>query len=111
MEKLANTFIEEVMSKSHVNHFIKHASFSLCIQTEKEMINFQFSNGSISRSYPQSVENFDVIIVGSSENIRSILSGQEKLRDVIHKRGVRVTTTFRKLLFLESLFILSRKYE
>lgn len=111
MEKLAEKFIEEVKSKGHVKKLINNASFSLCIQTEREVVILVFRNENIFITYPQNNENPDVTIFGSIENLRSIFMGKEKLREAINKRKIQVQSSFRRLLFLESLFILSKNYD
>lgn len=110
MEKVATIFIEEVKSKGHVKHLIKDASFSLRIQTEREEVILEFRNGNILIAYPQKIENPDVTIIGSLESLRSIFMGKEKLSEAVNKRKITIKSSFRKLLFLESIFILSKKY-
>lgn len=110
MKELVEKFIEEVKSKGHVKQLINNAdaSFSLLIQTEREVAKLVFDNKNILITYPQYFENPDVTISGSIENLRSIFMGKEKLREAINNKNITVQASFRRLLFLESLFFLSK---
>jgi len=110
LEQCAIAFIEEVKTKEHIAPLIKTADFSVGIQSEDEFIVLNIVNGNITLFTASFLEEPSIRISGSINNIASILSGKEKLRTAINKREIIIATTFRKLLFLESLFILAKKY-
>ncbi|MBP2240417.1 putative sterol carrier protein [Cytobacillus eiseniae] len=107
MQEIADAFINELETKSHIGSLLSEASFSLCIRSDDEEIHLLFQNGGLT-VYPAFSNNcVDVLLAGSKENIRSVLMGKERLRSAMNTRRVKVQSTFRKILFLESLFILS----
>ena len=108
MKKLTEAFIERVSSKEHVGIFIEKASFSLKMQSEDNHATLIFSNGSILFDTAQRIENPDAVISGSLESLSLILEGKEKLRTAAGKGQIKIVSTFRKTLFLETLFILAK---
>lgn len=111
MKKLAEAFIERVNSKEHVEIFIEKASWSLKIQSDDDQITLIFLNGNISIDATQKIENPDVVISGPIECLSLIIEGKEILRTAADNGKIRITSTFRKILFLETLFILAKNYD
>jgi len=108
MRDAAAAFIDEVKSKTHLNQLLKDLVFSICLKAENERIPLSVRNGEIVMDYNNNDEIYDAIISGPRDSIQAILTGKEKLRDAMRWNDVTVTSTFRKLLFLESLFYLSK---
>ncbi|MBS4190657.1 hypothetical protein KHA94_10725 [Bacillus sp. FJAT-49705] len=108
MVELATAFIEEVKLNGHINQLLRGTAFSICLKSENEEIPLLFRDGEITVHFPDPDQIYDAIITGPKERIYSILTGQEKLRDVISRSGITVEATFRKILFLESLFFLCK---
>lgn len=112
MKKLAEAFIERVNSKGHVEVFIETASLSIKIQSDDEHLTLILSNGGISiTGNAQKIESPDALISGSIDSLSSILEGREHLRAAVEKGEIKLLTTFRNALFLESLFILAKNYD
>lgn len=110
MKKLVASFINDVKSKDHIILFLKDAAFTFVIQTETESVTLLFSKGDISISPHPNMGNLEnVILSGSFASIASILTGREKLRTAVKNEQISASSTFRKILFLESLFILASK--
>jgi hypothetical protein len=108
MRDAAAAFIDEVKSKTHLNQLLKDLVFSICLKAENERIPLSVRNGEILMDHNNNDEIYDAIISGPRDSIQAILTGKEKLRDAMRWNDVTVTSTFRKLLFLESLFYLSK---
>lgn len=110
MEELVTAFIHEVKTKEHLAVFLKGNSFSLGIRTENEKMCIRFRNGDVSICSPDPNHTYDVLISGSKDRICSVLMGNEKLRNAMKTKTIFVDSTFRKILFLESLFCLSKQH-
>ena len=106
MKKLGEALIERVNSKEHIGIFIEKASLTLKIQSDDDFLTLIFSNGSISFDMAQKTENPDVLISGSYENLSLILEGKEKLRMAEETGKIKIFSTFRNKLFLETLLFL-----
>ena len=107
MKKLVEAFIERVNSKEHIGIFIEKASLTLKIQSDNDYLTLIFSNGNISIDIAgQKSENPDVLISGSYESLSLILEGKEILRTAEKTGNIKIFSTFRNTLFLETLFIL-----
>lgn len=102
-------FIHEVKTKGHLTVFLKGVFFTLCIQTKDEIICVQFQNGDVKICPPDPSNSYDVLISGSKDQVCSIIKGNEKLRNAIRNRKILVDSSFRRVLFLESLFLLSKQ--
>ncbi|MED3549578.1 hypothetical protein [Cytobacillus praedii] len=109
MKEVTAAFIHEVKTKGHLAVFLKGVSFTLCIRTKDDILCIRFQNGDVTICPPEPANTYDVIITGTEERISSILMGNEKLRNAIRAKNILVDSTFRRLLFLESLFLLSRQ--
>ncbi|MGN7426976.1 hypothetical protein ACTHO5_15235 [Cytobacillus praedii] len=109
MKEVTAAFIHEVKTKGHLAVFLKGVSFTLCIRTKDEILCIRFQNGDVEICPPEPANTYDVLITGTEERISSILMGNEKLRSAIRAKNILVDSTFRRLLFLESLFLLSRQ--
>lgn len=107
---MAAAFIEEVKRKGHISCLLKDVSFSLCMETGKNKVPIMFRDGAILISSPYHDESYDVTISGTEESIHSVLIGEERLRSAMKARKLTVKSTFRRILFLESLFILSKRH-
>ncbi|WP_102273959.1 hypothetical protein [Cytobacillus massiliigabonensis] len=109
MKEVTAAFIHEVKSKGHLAVLLKGMSFILCIRTKDDILYIQFQNGDVEICPPDQNHTYDVLIAGSKDRISSILMGNEKLRSSIRAKNILVDSTFRRLLFLESLFLLSKQ--
>ncbi|MED3573767.1 hypothetical protein [Cytobacillus praedii] len=109
MKEVTAAFIHEVKTKGHLAVFLKGVSFTLCIRTKDEILCIRFQNGDVKICPSEPANTYDVLITGTEERISSILMGNEKLRSAIRAKKILVDSTFRRLLFLESLFLLSRQ--
>ncbi len=109
LKEVTAAFIHEVKTKGHLAVFLKGVSFTLCIRTKDDILYIRFQNGDVKICPSEPANTYDVIITGTEERISSILMGNEKLRNAIRAKNILVDSTFRRLLFLESLFLLSRQ--
>ena len=110
LEQLVIAFIEEVKSKEHLAPFLRNVTFSIGIQSEDEFIIFMIEEGGISLCPSSHLAESTIHLSGSINSIAAVLSGEKKLRMAINQGEIKSATTFRNLLFLESLFILAKKY-
>lgn len=111
MKKLAETFIERVKSKEHIGAFIEKASLSLRLQSNDDYLTFLFINGTISIDTTEKTEKPDALICGSYEILSLILEGKIMLRRAEEQGDIKIFSTFRNTLFLETLFILGKNFE
>ena len=106
---IVEAFVERVNSKEHIEIFMKKASLSLKIQCDEEYLTLIILNGFIKIDTAQKIENPDVFISGTSESLTSIIEGKETLRKLEQTGKIKILSTFRNMLFLETLFILGKE--
>ncbi|WP_313803774.1 hypothetical protein [Cytobacillus sp.] len=109
MKEVTAAFIHEVKTKGHLAIFLKGVFFTLCIRTKDEILCIQFQNGDVKICQPDPSNSYDVLISGSKDQVCSIIKGNEKLRNAIRNKKILVDSSFRRVLFLESLFLLSKQ--
>ncbi|KAB2334768.1 hypothetical protein F7731_13450 [Cytobacillus depressus] len=108
MGSLVTEFIEVMNEKTHLRKLFRDSTFSLCIKAGNKEIPLTFHDGNSSVKIASQHQSFDATISGSEEIIHSILEGEQKLRDAVKGKDVATDATFRRLLFLESLFLLCK---
>jgi hypothetical protein len=106
VKDLTDVFIRELKAKGHLGYFLRKSNFSLLIKAGNISIPLEILNGEIRKASHTS--HFDVEVSGSEEAVLSLISGELKLRDSLSQNKIKMETTFRKKLFLESFFCLGK---
>lgn len=106
MKDLPDVFIRELKSKGHLVYFLRKSNFSLLIKAGKISIPLEIMNGEIRKA--SHTGHFDVEVSGSEEAVLSLILGELKLRDALFQNKIKMETTFRKKLLLESFFCLGK---
>lgn len=110
MMKAINTFLLAVKEREHIQPLIQYADLRvnlLCYQHQP--IQLVIKNGEILILHDS--ENADQLkneISGSSEAMKWLLQGKERLRKMERQGELKVTASLRTALLLESIFYLTK---
>ncbi|RBP91320.1 hypothetical protein DFO70_108102 [Cytobacillus firmus] len=106
MKDLPDVFIRELKAKGHLGYFLRKSNFSLLIKAGNISIPLKILNGEIRKAGHTS--HFDVEIYGSEKAVLSLILGELKLRDALSQNIIKMETTFREKLLLETFFCLGK---
>jgi hypothetical protein len=109
MEESVQAFLIKINKQKHVLELIKNLeNLSIILIAENLIVAFTITNKEL---YILENENEAVNICeisGKTKDLQDLLSGEEPLRVLLRQGKIRVSTSFRILLLLESLFYLTK---
>ncbi|MDZ5472153.1 hypothetical protein SM124_10375 [Bacillus sp. 31A1R] len=109
MLDVLHTLVSEVNTRGHISTFLKGVNISTKISNQEDVIYLIIEDGQIKLD---SISNTDIIatILGDKHSIYSLITGKLRLRDGKKEGVLEVEANFRTILYLETLFILSKPY-
>ncbi|WP_442596005.1 hypothetical protein [Neobacillus sp. D3-1R] len=96
-----------IKQNSAVQLFIDSQEFMITFEIGHEEMTVLFQNGMIEITKMVKAQIPQIYIKGNLESIEKLLKGQCSLRELISQQFIIVEATFRKILFLETLFKLA----
>lgn len=97
--------IDEVNARGHLVSLLEKGSITVHLIVDQEESYLVIDKGKL--TLLNSVERVDAVIDCDEQVLRSLLFGEQRLREAIKNKSVRIRSTFRITLFLETLFKLS----
>jgi hypothetical protein len=112
MEEMIQVFLSAIRKQSHVLKLIENLDvlkIKLNSDNAEEILVFHRGEVFVLVDNDESTEAY--VISGQRDSIYSLLSGKEKLRNLIHYKKLNITAPFRTILLIESIFYLTRPEE
>jgi hypothetical protein len=109
MEKSVQAFLLKVNEQKHVLQLLqKIENLTIRLVAEHSSTAFVITNTGIYnlQNVAETVDTCDVY--GEITDLQDLLSGKEKLRVLVRDGKIRISSSFRTVLFLESLFYLTK---
>jgi hypothetical protein len=109
MEEMIQVFLSAIRKQSHVLKLIENLDvlkIKLNSDNAEEILVFHRGEVFVLVDNDESTEAY--VISGQRDSIYSLLSGKEKLRNLIHYKKLNITAPFRTILLIESIFYLTR---
>lgn len=109
MEEMIHVFLSAIKKQCHVLKLIENLDGLklklICEEAETILI---FRRGEVFLLVDNDGRSDSYVIKGERDSICSLLSGNEKLRTLIHNKKLRLTAPFRTILLIESIFYLTK---
>lgn len=105
MEQI-RTLVEEVNTRGHLCPLLKGNNISVTLSTEEENALLIIKDGKLSTS-EWSDKKSDVYISGTKNIMMALINGEIKLRNASSNNQVKLHSTLRSALLLESVFFLA----
>jgi hypothetical protein len=109
MEEMIQVFLSTIRKQSHVLKLIENLDvlkIKLISDHAEEILVFHRGEVFVLVDNDESTEAY--VISGQRNSIDTLLSGKEKLRNLIHYKKLNVTAPFRTILLIESIFYLTK---
>jgi hypothetical protein len=104
-------FMEAVRERSHVRKLIENVDMlNIRIITENKNSVLAIRHSEI-LLLDDLENNVTCTISGQEESLNILLAGKEKLRNLVKAGKLEVTSSFRSLLLMESIFLLTKRDE
>lgn len=109
MEEMIQVFLSAIRKQSHVLKLIENLDvlkIKLISDNAEKILVFHRGDVFVLVDNVESTEAY--VISGQHDSIYSLLSGKEKLRNLIHYKKLNFTAPFRTILLIESIFYLTK---
>ncbi|MEH7439134.1 hypothetical protein V7182_16795 [Neobacillus drentensis] len=104
-------FLVKMQQQGHVYPLIHQAEVHVNLRCEKEVVQLVIKNGAVFILQNPSEEQSTYEISGSEAAMKQIIEGTSRLRVLEQKGEIKVDTSLRISLLLESLFYLTKAQE
>lgn len=103
--------VHEWSNRTHLFVFLKNNPIHVCIRTKEEVAYIRISKGEIRLLSDGDEQLMDAEIYGEREEIVSLLRGEIKLRHATASNLVKLKSSLRTALYLETLLFLIKPYK
>lgn len=103
--------VDEWNNRNHLLPFLKKGPIVVCINTEDETFFIHINNGKVELLLEGEHPHIDAELQGKKEILLSLLRGEMKLRQAKASNLVRLKSSFRTELYLETMFFLVKPYK
>jgi ubiquinone biosynthesis protein UbiJ len=106
LEASVNQFIERLKNNRSLRPLYRNADFSVELKGKRSKILLAFDKNGCRRLYKTGMKA-DVTIFGKEKELIRLLEGKERLMMMAERQALGTQGTYRRLLKLESLFLLN----
>jgi hypothetical protein len=104
-------FLVKMQQQEHVYPLIHQAEVHVNLRCEQQVVQFVIKNGAVFILQNPSEQQIAYEISGSEAAMKQLIEGSSRLRVLEQKGEVKVDTSLRIALLLESLFYLTKAQE
>lgn len=107
LQTKVNDFVYRLNDNRSLRPLYKTSALRVMMQSGRERYLLMFSRNGCQLEDQGKADKMDVMIAGTEEALEKVLAGQERLLMMKKRKLITADGTYRRLLKLESLFILN----
>ncbi|WP_409295206.1 hypothetical protein V1498_18255 [Peribacillus sp. SCS-26] len=106
VERLCRIFLANLRRKTYLVPILSGDKRIVCLQSNREEKRLVLSRKK--QDFFTEGGNAHFYIEGREESLRALIMGREKLQTLVKENQLKVTGSFRDLLYLEAVFLLNK---
>ncbi|WP_409290184.1 SCP2 sterol-binding domain-containing protein [Peribacillus sp. SCS-37] len=106
VERLCRMFLANLKRKTYLIPILSGDKRIVCLQTAQEEKRLVLSRKK--QDFSAEGDRAHFYIEGREESLAALIMGREKLQTLVKENHLKVTGSFRDLLYLESVFLLNK---